>query len=401
MTRDRIVVATVFGRMHAAGDEMRALNFARCVDRSRFEHLVVVCLQLSAEEARTIVPPVESYRAEGVEVLELGYTLDTSTDLIHLGRVRSSLEKIFRDRRVDVLDARMRLPTAVGGSAARAAGVPVIVSTGYYPEEWPSVLAPIGRAALRRCDAFVTDAKATADRYARWLGDRHPPLLVIPNGLSPAVPARPRYEVLATLGLPDSGPIVTQVSRFLPRKSFETLISAAPAVLEAFPDAQFLCCGRIEDHAYVGRLRELAASLGVSRHVTISSYAGAVGDVLSVSDVFTHLSTEDSSPIAIHEAMSVGLPIVVSDLPGNRELLTEGQNAVIVPPNNPSATGQALLELLRSPAERERLGAAARREYVDHHTPERMTRAIEDLFANLLNEKVRSENRHAKVPRVD
>lgn len=387
MSNDRICVASVFGRLHTAGDESRLLNFAREVDRSRFDHFVIVCMApTDAERSRCERSMIETYRDEGIEVYDLGFDprgIRTFPDYL---RMLAQLRGILRQRGVDVLDARMRLPTALGTLAARTSGVPVVVSTGYYPEEWEgAALRVAGQLAFRGVDAFVSDAHHTVDRYQRWLRTRRPEFVVIPNGIQPAVSERPRAEVLTSLGLRDEpGTLVGQVSRLVRRKGFDVLLRAAPAVLAAQPDAQFLLCGHPEDAAYIEELRVLAHDLGIADRVVITSYPGPIGDVLSVLDVFTHLSTDDSSPIAIHEAMSAGVASVISALPGNQELVADGETGLLVRVADSAATATALVRLLADGRERARLGRAARARFEQRHTPATMARRTEALFERLV-----------------
>ena len=93
--------------------------------------------------------------------------------------------------------------------------------------------------------------------------------------------------------------------------------------------------------------------------MTFVSYPGPVADAYRAIDVFAHLSHADSSPFAIHEGMSAGKPSVISALPGNRELVTEGETGLLVPPGDPEAAADAFLPLVKDSALAASLGAGA------------------------------------------
>jgi glycosyltransferase involved in cell wall biosynthesis len=272
------------------------------------------------------------------------------------------------------------------------------VPTQYYPSAWrPPILWVLGQFAFAGLiDALVSDADATIALFERWRLSHRAEMVMIPNGVLPAIPTRPKDQVRAALGLPRTKDIkvVGQISRMIPRKGYDTFIKAARLVHDAVPGTVFLCCGFAEDLGFREGLTDLARSVGLEDRVVIVDYPGPIGDVMGAIDVFAHLSTEDSSPIAFHESMSAGLPTVVTTLPGNQELFEHEKTALAVPPNDVDATAEALLQLLHDPALAARLGAGARARYQARHTPEQMARAHEQLFT-----KIVAKRRQASIRR--
>lgn len=386
----RIRVASVIKRLHVGGDETRLLTLARLLDREAFEHVVVVVNPTDDERDARIGAMLDRYRCAGVEVVVLGEELLTSrraglADAIRVASVLRRLTTVLRDRRIDVVDARLEFGTVFGLVAGRLARVPVVVATGYSPAYWHTATRyPLGQLAFASLDALVSDSVAALEDYRRWRLTQHARLALIPNGITPALPTRPRAEVRAALGLPADARIVAQVARMIPRKGYETFIAAARIVADLVPDAAFLLCGFAEDPAYPEQLRALASSLSLGDRTTITSYAGPIGDVLGAVDVFAHLSTFDSSPIAIHEAMSAALPAVVSRVGGTPELVEAGVTGLVVPPADPDAAAAALLRILADPNLAGRLGLAARSRYEERHRPEAMARAHERLYRDLI-----------------
>jgi glycosyltransferase involved in cell wall biosynthesis len=389
----RIRVASVIKRLHVGGDETRLLTLARLLDREAFEHVVVVVNPSDDERDARIGAMLQRYRDAGVEVVVLGEELLASSrpsldDAARALAVLRRLTAILRDRRIDVVDARLEFGTVYGLVAGRLAGVPVAVATGYSPAYWRSVVRyPLGQLAFAGLDAFVSDSVTTLEDYRRWRLTQHARLVLIPNGVMPALPTRARADVRASLDLPVDVPVVAQVARMIPRKGCETFIAAARIVADHAPDVAFLLCGFAEDPAYRDQLRALASSVSLRDRMTITSYPGPIGDVMGAVDVFAHLSTFDSSPIAVHEAMSAALPAVVSSVGGTPELVVDGVTGLVVPAADPDAAGAALLQLLADPDLARRLGDAARSRYDEHHRPESMARAHERLYRELLLER--------------
>ena len=134
-------------------------------------------------------------------------------------------------------------------------------------------------------------------------------------------------------------------------------------------------------------LLALRDELGLRDHVHFLAHPGPVGDVYAALDVFAHLSYADSSPFAIHESMSAGMPSVISALPGNRELVDDGATGLLVPAGDAAAAAAAMLRLVRDPALADRLGRAAADRFVERHQPHQMAAAHLALWERLLRAK--------------
>jgi glycosyltransferase involved in cell wall biosynthesis len=176
--------------------------------------------------------------------------------------------------------------------------------------------------------------------------------------------------------------IVGQISRFVPWKGQAVLLEAARRVLAEERDVAFLLCGLPIDLAFRAEMTRRAAALG--DRVRVVSYPGPAADVWRVIDVHAHAALYDSSPIALHEGMSLHRPAVATAVGGIPELVTHEATGLLVPPGDADALAAALLRVLRDPATAERLGAAALARYERDHRPEQMARRTEALFAELV-----------------
>src|SRR5207248_6652808 len=124
---------------------------------------------------------------------------------------------------------------------------------------------------------------------------------------------------------------------------------------------------------------------GVDGRVRICGYPGNSGDVWSVVDIHAHPTQLDSLPQAIMEAMSLGIPSVVTPVGGIPAMVDHDRTGLIVPARDPAALADALLRLLREPETASRLGRAAQDRYRQRYTTAIMTKALESIFAGLAN----------------
>jgi phosphatidylinositol alpha-mannosyltransferase len=156
-------------------------------------------------------------------------------------------------------------------------------------------------------------------------------------------------------------PTVLFVGRLEKRKGLRFLLRAWPQVLERIPEARLVVVGR-------GRPLE-----GYRRFATRQGWSPA--DVLfagyvpsedlpryyQAADVFCAPNTgQESFGIVLLEAMAAGAPIVASDIPGYRDVVTHGEHGLLVEPKNPSALADALCRLLADPALRASMRQAGR-----------------------------------------
>lgn len=381
------------------GDENRLLSFGGHVDRERFDHRVLMTVAPSPAANASLGDMLPAYRAAEIDVQVVGKdgiirrrTLGAqAVSGLRAAGLVARLARLFRRERIDVVDARLHYPMALGLAAGRLAGVPAIVGTGYFHGlvlEKP-LLTATGRAVVSRLDALISDSQFAIDSYQAWLPRRHPRAVVIPNGIREPRPQRSRADMRRHFGLPegDGATVVGQVSRVVPHKGHAILIRAMAPLMARRANLHLLICGFAEDPAYLESLRALARDLGIADRVRIAGYPGPIADVWAAVDVHAHASLLDSSPIAIHEGMAMGLAAVVTDEGGARELVLDGETGLVVPKGDADALREGLRSVLDDPALAARLAAGARARYERRHRPEVMSRAHEALFSEIVAEK--------------
>lgn len=389
----RLTVCSVLASLAHGGGTNRVLAFARAVDRARFDHLVAVCYAPQDRYDARWGSIRQEYRDAGVDLVELGieprqHLLGRGAALAAGGAVAASivtrLAGLVRARKVDVLDAQHGTIAALAVPVGRVTGRAVTV-TEYHPWERPGTRT-LGRLVLGAADAVICDSQLRGREINGWLFRPHRRLAVIPNGVPRPEPTRPRAEMLRHFELPE-GPdvrVVAQISRLVPYKGHDVLLRAARRVLEAEPRAYFLCVGFAGlDPGHVDALRRDAASLGLAERFRFGGYPGPIGDVWQLVDYHVHASRYDSLPIAITEAMALGLPSVVTRVGGIPEMVSDEETGLVVPPDDVDALAGALVRMVTDGALARRLGDAARARHAAGYVPAVMTRRLEALFTEV------------------
>jgi len=155
--------------------------------------------------------------------------------------------------------------------------------------------------------------------------------------------------------------VVTQVSWLIPEKGIDDLLAAARVVIAAEPNVHFVLAG---DGAYRSRLEKAASELGITAHTT---FTGVVQDPLAeglyaASDVVCQMSRwEEVFGQVIAEGMAASKPIIGTRVGGIPEVIHDGLSGFLVPRRDTSAMAASILNLLRDPDLRRRMGQAGRR----------------------------------------
>lgn len=393
----KIKIASLVNELLFGGDENRLLSFSRAIDRTRFDHRVL-CIKSPDTTVDSYYGTMrEQYAAAGVQVIDLGEghpneAVRSGSPLLLLNRVTmlartlSRFSHYLRRDKIDVIDAHLGPGNLVGVVAGTLTRTPVAVTT-YHVEQWdPAWLwRRVHPSTLRSASAVITDSQACGDQLSSFMRRPDAAITIIPNGVDPPASARSRIEMRRALGLPEDERVrvIGQVATLLPTKGQIVLADAAKTVLRRHPDTAFLMVGFPRDHSYREALVRHVEELGLRDRVHVESYPGNIGDVWKAIDIHAHPTLLDSLPQAIMEAMSLGLPSVVTPVGGIPTLVEHDVTGLIVPAGDSEALAAALIRLLDEPSTAKRLGAAALDRYRSRYTTAIMTKALEDLFAGL------------------
>jgi glycosyltransferase involved in cell wall biosynthesis len=413
MTR-RVRIASVIADLGFGGSENRLLSFGKTIDRSHFDHVVIVLYRPDDRHARQVGSLRPAFAAAGIELIELGATprrrilpsfgpADLARAGATLGGIVYRLCRVLQKRQIDLIDAQHATATLFGVLAGSITGRPTTI-TQYFPGYFDRPgMRLLGEAVYRRADAFICDSKAHSDLINRGLRRPHPHSVVIPNGVPVPVVTRTNLEVRRELEIPvEAGTtIVGQVGRLVEYKGQRVLLKAARQILAERPQTYFVLAGYPnEDATFTDTLKQDARDLGIEDRVRIVSWPGSIGDIWEVIDIHVHASRQDSLPIAIAEGMSFRKPAVVTEVGGVREMVTHEETGLVVPINDPAAIARGVLRLMSEPETATRLGAGARRRYQERYRPEVMARTLEDLFLQVLEARspIRSRAGHVISP---
>jgi len=183
-------------------------------------------------------------------------------------------------------------------------------------------------------------------------------------------------------------PLIGLVGRIGPGKGHETFLDAASRVHREFPMAQFLIVGRAEDQEderREERLKTQAKSLGLDRNVFFLGYRKDTPSVMAALNVLVVSSWAEPFGRVVLEGSSSGLPVVGTNSGGTPEVITNGENGLLVPPKDEQKMAEAILRLLRSKEEAKKMGEKGRRKVLENFTLEIHAKKMENLYLSIVS----------------
>ena len=103
-------------------------------------------------------------------------------------------------------------------------------------------------------------------------------------------------------------------------------------------------------------MRQLAADLGLAGRVHFLGQRRDIPDLLAALDIFVLPSHSEGVSLALLEAMAAGLPVIATAVGGLPEVVTDGENGLLIPPKDPEALAAALARLLADPDSGQKAG---------------------------------------------
>jgi glycosyltransferase involved in cell wall biosynthesis len=356
------VIHSVFS-IAIGGQEMVILSLAERADRTRFSPRVL-CLQGAGE----LTPRFEAAGIP-VDVLDRGRGGNFATLV--------AMRRYLRNRRPAILHAHNPSPLLYGALARLLTDIPVLVYTKHGRSE---LLSWRGRQLSRLmgggADAVVSvsqDAADAARTVERVPSDR---LRVIHNGIdiaaiTPVPPMPPGWHVV-------------HVARLNQVKDQATLLRAARLVLDSQPTFRLDIVGDGERRL---ELERLSAELGLGDAVCFHGFQMDVRPFLVGADAFVLSSVSEGIALTLLEAMAAALPVVATDVGGNREVVVPGETGFLVPARDPAALARALITLLSDPMRASQLGAAGRARVTTEFALDATVAAYESLYSELLDRR--------------
>ena len=313
------------------------------------------------------------------------YGVNFLLQLPYLARGLLQLWRLLMCRRFDVLETFTHDSNLLALPLAWLAGVPVRIATHrgeienfpLWRKKLHNWLINVGMAQTLIAVSEQTRQKAITE------GVKPEKVSVILSGIDSLDTVQVnRHNVRKELGLDTDDLFLLTVGRLMVQKGHKFLIQAMPRLIDRFPNVMVGICG---DGPLRPSLENQVQMLGLSKRVNFLGMRDDVTSLLAAADIFILPSLWEGLPRALLEAIAAGLPAVATRVDGTQELITDGIHGLLVPPNDPEALADSIIQLLENPELRAKIGATAQAHVLQNYTTDGMCRKYYELILGFLD----------------
>jgi len=185
------------------------------------------------------------------------------------------------------------------------------------------------------------------------------------------------------IGIPNGAILLGTVANLFPRKGYEVMLRALPAIVRAVPTVHYVIVGS-DDNDYADRLRRVAHELKISDHVHIVGFQDPVKPFLASLDLYVHPALMEGFGIAVVEAMAMGKAVVATTTGGLPEVVAQGETGLLVPPGDAEPLAAAVVALLMDRARREQMGLCGKARAQERFSLDASVAHVEQLYGEVL-----------------
>lgn len=297
----------------------------------------------------------------------------------------ASIRSRVKEGKFDVVHCHQYTPFIYGRLAAVGTGAKVVFTEHgrFYPDRYRHKAALINPLLAILTPAVVAISSATRDALAKYEFMPKSKIKVIYNGIQPlkADPARIN-ELRSELGIPADSFVYGTVSRLDPVKNQVMMLESFAHCLKDYPESYLLMVG---DGPERQRLEDQAESLGVSEKVLFTGFITEPAQHLALMDAFLLSSHTEGTSMTLLEAMSLGLPAVVTAVGGNVEVVEHELSGLVTPDSDTAAFAKEMARLQQETVLREQVSAGATARFQSKFSAEAMVNSYLRIYHQLLS----------------
>ncbi len=367
----RLRVCQIIPTLDQGGAEKQLSLLAQHLDRDRFESHVIVLTHTG--------PLEQQLRSHGVHVHLIGKRAKVDP------RAYWRLTRKLREIAPHVVHTWLFAANSYGRWAAYRSKVPVIIAGERCVDPWKSWWHDaIDRRLRRITDTVVTNTTAVSEFYSRR-GMATSDFTVIPNAVVPSgAPKISREQLCRRLGIEPRGKVIGAVGRLWKQKGYRDLIWAGESVNVAYGDVWLVIFGDGPEREQLLQFRDRA---GAQEAVRLVGHRQDAAELMSGFDILWNGSLYEGQSNTILEAMSLGIPVIATDIPGNRDLVVNDQTGILYPLGDVGTLTRQTNMLLRSPERWEAMSRQARQRAETEFSLEQMVCSHAALYQRLYEQK--------------
>lgn len=282
--------------------------------------------------------------------------------------------KLIKKLNIDVINTHSGKDSYIAGFAGKFSfNRPLIVRTRH-------LALPITSTFSYK---YLADIVVTVSEYVKnYLikkGIDPKKIFAVPTGvnLEKFAPDRVKALLRAELKLKEDVPLIGTVAVLRRKKGHHLLIEAIPKVLKHIPNAVFVFVGEGPQRK---NIEDKIRQYGISENVIMLGHRDDIPEILKSIDIFVLPTQQEALGTSFLEAMAMCKPVIGSDVDGVREVVDDGVNGYLVPPENASALAEFIIKLLKDKKRAIQMGIEGRKKVENKYTVEKMCQGMLELY---------------------
>ncbi|QGU00490.1 Glycosyltransferase [Candidatus Syntrophocurvum alkaliphilum] len=364
-------VLHLIGGGEIGGAEELVLTIMKLLDKEKYDpHLICLCHG----------PFVELAKKEGLKAstIPMKHKLDLST----INPIKEYLVK----NKIDIVHTHGVRANLVARIAAHKEGLPVATTFHSalrydYNNKITSIFAKrLTMLTNKHTNKFIAISNSIKDEIMAMNVPANK-IKVIHSGLDTAkfTSNTPKEKVQKELEINPQNKTITMVARLHPVKGHEYFIRAAKEVIEKNINAQFLIIGEGELRS---ELEQLINKLNLDKNIIMPGYYSKIEDIYRISDIICVPSVMEGLGLVVLEAMYFKTPVIASNVGGIPEIIEDGKDGILTPPQDYKALADAIIKLCQNEKLSQTIAQNATQK-INNFTVQNMTREVEIIYDEL------------------
>jgi len=391
----KIKVVHIITRFDKGGSAENTLLTVLGLNKEKYSILLIKGLSLesemSDEESLAVSESLKIAEENNIKVINLPFLVRKIAPLTDL-KALFTLFKILRKERPDIVHTHTSKAGFLGRFASFLARVPIIIHTphghvfhSYFGPTLTKIFVIAEKILSLITDKIITLTNRERDEH---IERRIAPLnkfITIHSGVDLDRFMNLNIDIKKKkkeLNIPQDFYVIGTVGRLVPIKGHKYLVSAAEMIIKEFPKTVFVIVG---DGFLKPILERHAEALGIRKNIVFTGWRKDVPEILYLFDVLVFPSLNEGMGRVMIEGMSLGKPIVASNVGGIRDLIEDGKNGLLVPPRDSNALRKAISRLIRNKKLAEGLGKIGKMEVYPDFDASTMVKKIDNLYESLLS----------------
>lgn len=361
-------VIHVITDMKIGGAGRWLLNFLKNYDRSELDIKVVI------PKDSMLKKEINGLDIETIEIQGIG---DKSMDFASL----KALRRLFSLEKPHIVHTHASLSARI---AARLAGVKAIVHTKHCLDSTPTGLKRLISSCINNqlSSKVIAVSKAVGENLQQ-AGIPQNKIEVIYGGVEEIRELSPEEikQLRSSYGIDEKDIVFGIAARLAEVKGHKYLIEAAELVLQKRKDIKFVIAGTgpLEQH-----LKEMVLKKGLEKNVIFTGFIKDVEYIYNIIDVNMITSKSEALCLSLIEGMSLGKPMIGTKVGGVSELIIQNQTGLLVPPCQPKALVDAIMQMAENSQLRSFMGANARKMMLERFSASHMASEIHKLYQEVV-----------------